>query len=88
MWGGYCYSFTDLLQGFTNHGPEVASATEFCVVEPSTCISSVWNFLRAILLATINLSCLEDFGKICAPLAYKNVASHSYYLTRDSMNSR
>ena len=89
MWGGYCYSFTELSQGCTNHGPEVARATEFCTVEPSICRSSVWNLFRAILLATRNLRWLQDFGKICAPLTYKNVVSHSYYQTSgDRMNSR
>jgi len=89
MWGGYCYSFTELLQGCTNHGLQVVRATEFCAVEPSTCTSSVWNLLRAILLATRNLRWLQDFGNICAPLAYKHVVSHSYYLTlRHRMNSR
>jgi hypothetical protein len=89
MWGGYCYSFTELLQGCTNNGREAARANEFCTVESNICGFSVWNFLRAILLATRSLRWHQDFGKICAPLAYKNVVGHSEYLTsRDRMKSR
>jgi len=85
MWGGYCYSFTELLQGWKNHGRQIARATVFCTVEQNICSFAVWN----LLLATRNLRWLQDLGKICSPLAYKNVASHSEYLTsKDGTNSR
>lgn len=48
----WCVSaFQGLEQGFTNRGFQIAVTTKFFTMAPDICGSSVWNILRATLLA-------------------------------------
>jgi hypothetical protein len=42
---------------------------EFCTVSPNICGLTVWELLRATLLASRSLRFLLDIWKICAPLS-------------------
>jgi hypothetical protein len=52
---------TDLHQGRTNCGRQVAVGTKFCTVAPNICGSSARNLLHIILLTPIILRWLRDF---------------------------
>jgi hypothetical protein len=56
-------------EGCTNHGCEVALATEFCTVAPNICGPSVWILLHVTLLAPKILRwllvCLEKLALLC-----------------------
>jgi hypothetical protein len=55
-------------QGYTNPGHQIAQETQFCVVTPNICGSSVWNFLYITLLAPRILMWLQGLWEINEPL--------------------
>lgn len=64
-----CRNWENSVQGCTNPWHQVAMATKFCTVAPNIFGSSVWHFLRVVLIASRILRNLLDFWNICAPLA-------------------
>ena len=53
---------------YTNPGQWIAQETQFCVVAPNICGSSVWNFLYITLLAPRILMWLQGLWEISEPL--------------------
>jgi hypothetical protein len=53
--------------GFGVHKSQVTWVTEFCVVAPTICGSSVWNWLDVTLMTPRILRWLLDVWKICTP---------------------
>jgi len=56
-------------QGYTNPGHQIAQETQFCVVAPNICGSSVWHFLYITLLTPRILMWFQGLWEISERLS-------------------